>query len=257
MIEFRANFFSETLGVSTSATVLLPQDGAGQIGLETTVRPATPVLYLLHGLSDDDTIWLRRTSIERYASTWGIAVVMPDAGTSFYCNEVHGRRYWDFVSQELPQLVAANFRVSTAREDSFVAGLSMGGYGAFKLALHQPERFAAAGSLSGCLDMASSPRSPQPGGEPSAIWGERPIAGTDDDLVALLGRVDSASLPRLWLTCGTEDRLAEHNRTFAQAAEAAGVAVEVDWAPGDHEWGYWDAKIQDFIGFALAGREEA
>lgn len=251
MIQFRANVFSESLGHCTSVTVLLPQATGGQIGLSGTVRAATPVLYLLHGLSDDDTIWLRRTAIERYASEYGLAVVMPDAGRSFYCNEVHGERYWDWVSQELPRLVAETFQVSTAREDTFVAGLSMGGFGAFKLALHQPERFAAAGSLSGCLDMASSPRSPEFTTEPSPIWGEQPIRGTGDDLVHLVGQADPAGLPRLWMTCGTEDRLAPQNRTFAAAAGQAGVPVEVDWAPGDHEWSFWDAKIPQFLRFAL------
>ncbi|MFC6395464.1 alpha/beta hydrolase family protein [Luteococcus sanguinis] len=251
MIQFRANFFAETLGVSTSATVLLPQRTSGQIGLAGTVRQHTPVLYLLHGYSDDDTIWLRRTSIERYASDRGLAVVMPNAGTSFYCNEVYGRRYWDYVSQELPALVAEQFTVSDAREDTFVAGLSMGGYGAFKLALRQPDRFAAAGSLSGCLDMATSPRSPRPDETVSPVWGDRPIAGTDDDLVHLVGQADVASLPRMWMTCGTEDQLVEHNRTFEAAARSAGVDLVADYQPGTHEWGYWDRTIQQFLDFAM------
>ncbi len=250
MIQFRANFFSETLGVSTSATILLPQSSGGQIGLQGTVREKTPVLYLLHGYSDDDTIWLRRTSIERYASDRGLAVVMPDAGTSFYCNEVHGRRYWDFVSEELPNLVASSFNVSTAREDTFVAGLSMGGFGAFKLALNQPERFAAAGSLSGCLDMVHSLRSPDMGLF-SPIWGEQPIQGTPDDLVGLVRAADPSTLPRLWTTCGTQDGLVGQNKSFLAAAQAAGVAVTSEWREGDHEWGYWDTTIQTFLEFAM------
>lgn len=252
MIQFRANFFAESLGISTSAVVLLPQQTSSQIGLEGTVQPETPVLYLLHGYSDDDTIWLRRTSIERYASERGLAVVMPNAGTSFYCNEKYGRRYWDFVSEELPALVADSFNVSTAREDTFVAGLSMGGYGAFKLALNQPERFAAAGSLSGCLDMVSSPRTPDGGGsDVSPVWGIESIEDTDDDLVHLVRTASKDELPRLWLTCGTEDQLAEQNRNFIEAAEGAGVPLTTDWAPGTHEWGYWDRKIQEFLAFAM------
>lgn len=257
MIQFRANLFSETLGVSTSMTVLLPQQAHGQVGLDGQVRDETPVLYLLHGYSDDDTTWLRRTSIERYASDRGIAVVMPDAGTSFYCNEVHGRRYWDFVSEELPALVASTFRVSTRREDTFVAGLSMGGYGALKLALRQPGRFAAAGSLSGCLDMASSWRSPGNGIDLSPVWGDRPVAGTDDDLAHLLSTCDPGALPRLWTSCGTEDFLAGQNRTFLAAADRAGVAVTSEWLPGTHEWGYWDDRIQAFLDAALGGGPRA
>ena len=79
---------------------------------------------------------------------------MPQVHRSFYADEAHGCRFWTFLSEELPAVVASFFRVSTRREDTFVAGLSMGGYGALKWALRQPERFAAAASLSGALDVA-------------------------------------------------------------------------------------------------------
>ena len=131
MASMRCNVFSEVLGLSTSMTVILPQSTRGQIGM--TGRGSAvgaPVLYLLHGLSDDDTIWSRRTSVERYAAEKGLAVVMPRVERSFYSDEVHGGAYWTFLSQELPAIVGELFRVSDAREDTFVAGLSMGGYGA-------------------------------------------------------------------------------------------------------------------------------
>ena len=136
-------------------TVLLPQRTTTQIGMTgRTVDGDPPVLYLLHGLSDDDTIWLRRTSIERYVAPLGLAVVMPQVHRSFYTDEAYGGRYWTFLSEELPALVGSLFRVSSRREDTFVAGLSMGGYGALKWALRQPERFAAAASLSGAVHVA-------------------------------------------------------------------------------------------------------
>lgn len=252
MIQFRANFFSDVLGMSTSVTMLLPQQTASQIGLEGSVRERTPVLYLLHGYSDDDTIWTRRTSIERYASERGLAVVMPFVDTSFYCDERFGKKYWTYLSEELPALVTATFNVSDAREDTFVAGLSMGGYGAFKLALRQPGRFAAAGSLSGALDMATRHNAEDDLGlNHTTVWGAAEVRGTGDDLVHLVSTADPASLPRLWLTCGTEDILADDNRAFLAAAGRAGVPVETDWRPGGHEWGYWDATIQDFLAFAL------
>jgi S-formylglutathione hydrolase FrmB len=154
MAHLRCDFFSDALGLSTSMTVILPQPTKNQIGMagKASEEPP-PVLYLLHGLSDDDTIWLRRTSIERYVAELGWAVVMPQVHRSFYSDEVYGGRFWTFVSEELPEIVSRFFRVSTARADTFVAGLSMGGYGAMKLALRQPDRFAAAASLSGVLDL--------------------------------------------------------------------------------------------------------
>lgn len=129
MAVLTCSFFSETLRESTAMTVILPESATGQIGMNTrTTAQPPPVLYLLHGLSDDETIWTRRTSIERYVAPLGIAVVMPRAGRSFYTNEHHGQRYWDFISDELPHQVAHFFRVATDRNHTYVAGLSMGGY---------------------------------------------------------------------------------------------------------------------------------
>lgn len=254
MMHMRCDFFSETLGLSTSMTVLLPQQTSTQIGMPGVVREhGTPVLYLLHGLSDDDTIWLRRTSIERYASDLGLAVVMPQVHRSFYTNSdvdpSSGLQYWDFVSRELPELVAGSFQVSTRREDTFVAGLSMGGYGSFKLALRQPERFAAAASLSGCLDIARQASQPDFDAIARPIWGERShrLAGTEDDLLHLLDTVDPAVMPKLWTTCGTEDFLIDSQRTFVRHAADRGVDLTWDEHPGTHEWGYWDTHIQRFL----------
>src|SRR4051794_29867386 len=123
MALLRCDVFSEALSLSTSMTVILPQPTTTQIGMTGGGgQEPPPVLYLLHGLSDDDTIWLRRTSIERYVAPLGLAVVMPQVHRSFYADEAYGLRYWTFVSQELPELVGRFFRVSQAREDTFVAG---------------------------------------------------------------------------------------------------------------------------------------
>src|SRR4051812_38381310 len=197
-------------------TVILPQETSTQIGLAgRQVAGPPPVLYLLHGLSDDDTIWLRRTSIERYVAPLGLAVVMPQVHRSFYTDEAYGGRYWSFLSEELPELVGSFFRVSERREDTFVAGLSMGGYGALKWALRRPDRFAAAASLSGAVDVTglrtSRVREEDPRLFPR-VFGDRPIAGTPDDLLALVAQADPAALPALWVGCGTEDALLASNR---------------------------------------------
>ena len=134
----QCDFFSDVLEVATSMTVLLPQTVEAQIGVSSTDdtgREPPPVLYLLHGLSAAHTAWLRNTSIDRYAAARGLAVVMPQVQRSFYADEVHGGRYWTFLFEELPEVVGSFFRVSGRREDTFVAGLSMGGYGALKWAL--------------------------------------------------------------------------------------------------------------------------
>ncbi|RYD73325.1 MAG: esterase family protein, partial [Verrucomicrobiaceae bacterium] len=159
MAFFDCHFFSDTLGQNVSVYVLLPQQTARQIGVVAgAARTKYPALYLLHGLSDDHTIWLRRTSVERYAAERNLAVVMPAVARSFYQDMVSGPQYWSFISEELPRLMESFFPISPERNDRFAAGLSMGGYGALRLGLLHPERYAAAASLSGALDMTRRAR---------------------------------------------------------------------------------------------------
>lgn len=239
MALIECNFFSETLGLCTAMNVILPQP----------VRRRYPVLYLLHGLSDDHTIWCRRTSIERYADALGLAVVMPAVHRSFYADMATGQRYWTFVSQELPELACGFFPLSTKREDTFVAGLSMGGYGAFKLALSLPERFAAAASLSGALDQvwAVPTLEPEERREWTNIFGDLDkLAGSPHDLLYLAEQVAQSDgpKPRLYQWCGIEDFLYTENTRFRDHAQRLGLDLTYEEGPGDHEWRYWDEQIQ-------------
>ena len=253
MVHLRCDFYSEALSLSTSMTVILPQSTTTQIGMAGRAGEGPPpVLYLLHGLSDDDTTWQRRTSIERYVAPLGLAVVMPQVHRSFYTDQAYGGRYWTFLTEELPALVGTLFRVSERREDTFVAGLSMGGYGAFKWALRQPERFAAAASLSGALNVAGMRTGRVRPDDPrlyDRVFGEREVAGGPDDLIWLLGQQEVRNLPALYLCCGTEDELFDSNVTFRDACADAKVPIRTAFAPGAHEWGYWDTKIQDVLGW--------
>jgi putative tributyrin esterase len=251
MAHLRCDFFSEALSLSTTMTVILPQETSTQIGMTSRHnQELPPVLYLLHGLSDDDTIWLRRTSIERYVAPLGLAVVMPQVHRSFYTDEVAGGRYWTFISQELPELVGTFFRLSAHRGDTFVAGLSMGGYGALKWALRQPNRFAAAASLSGALDVGRLQTSRVRTEDPhlfDRVFGDRPVTATADDLTWLLGQAASATLPALWVGCGTGDPLCADNERFVDACTATGIPVTTSFIPGEHDWGLWDQQIQQVL----------
>jgi S-formylglutathione hydrolase FrmB len=208
-----------------------------------------PTLYLLHGLSDDHTIWQRRTSIERYAANYELAVVMPAVHRSFYADMTTGYRYFTYVTGELPSLVRSLFPLSEARKDNFVAGLSMGGYGAFKIAMTLPDQYAAAASLSGALDVVegASYRDKEWQTELKAIFGKpRQLAGSANDLLHLAEELSVSKWKRmpLFQWCGTEDILITQNWRFRDHAKKLGLNLYYGEGPGEHEWGVWDQQIQ-------------
>jgi S-formylglutathione hydrolase FrmB len=234
------HFYSEALGFETSIYVILPQTASSGGG-------KWPTLYLLHGLSDDHTIWLRRTSIERYAAKMKLAVIMPQVHRSFYTNMASGGKYWTFVSEELPRIARSFFPLSEERQNNFVAGLSMGGYGAFKLGLNCPEKYAAAASLSGALNVAQS--HDRWDHDYRLIFGDQDVSGTTDDLFhAAKQLADSGGQrPKLYQCCGTEDQLYDDNVLFRDHCVKLGLDLHYEEEAGNHEWGYWDKKIQSVL----------
>lgn len=243
MAFIRTALFAETLEMSTDIDVVIPM-----AALRSSRDGKLPVLYLLHGLGGDHTEWTRQASVERYAEDKGIALILPRADRSYYMDMKQGAAYYTYLSEELPAIAKSLFPISDRREDTFIAGLSMGGYGAFKLALRQPERFAAAASLSGSLDIVHrlSEIEVFRNREEERMFGSvAEVQGSDDDLLALAGKVAAAgNQPQLYQCCGTEDFLYEGNRNFLKHAEKVGLRVTYDEEPGGHEWSYWDRNIQ-------------
>lgn len=251
MALIQCNFFSDVLGLSTSMTIILPQQTRGQVGMKgIAIGDRHPTLWLLHGGSDDDTIWLRRTSIERYVSELGLAVVMPQVHLSFYTNMVHGGQYATFLMEELPMIARSFFPLSHSREDNFVAGLSMGGYGALKWALTKPDQIAAAAGLSTAnFSTMTFGDSLQRAPFLRNVFGEESQEGTDNDLYYLIKQCEKADgpLPSIYQTCGTADFLYEQNVELKQAFERSALNFTYLEEPGTHEWGFWDKTIQDVL----------
>ncbi|VGO15212.1 Diacylglycerol acyltransferase/mycolyltransferase Ag85C [Pontiella desulfatans] len=241
MALLETNFDSQVLGLSLGANLILPEHP------EAWKEPPA-VLYLLHGLSDDNTIWCRRTSIERYANRYNLAIVMPDAYKSFYCDMHHGSNYWEFFSEELPMLVKRWFKVSDDPKKTFVAGISMGGYGAFKLALNCPGQYAAAASLSGALDLASHINDEWDDCRRrtfQAVFGAmQNIPGSGNDLIHQLKNLDGIPDTKFYACCGTEDFLYQDSLTFRDLAAEKGLRLTYEESAADHKWDYWDASIQ-------------
>ena len=258
MAFLQVDFFSDVLGMSMQMHVLLPQKTSKQIGLSGIRKDGKyPTLYLLHGMSDDHTIWMRRTSIERYASELGIAVVMPSTHLGWYTDMKHGLPYWTYLSKELPQICRSFFpNMSDRREETFAAGLSMGGYGALKLALGVPETFGAAASLSGATDITRVFSAEMLAGSPhevsvfqNAFGTLQDLSDSENDLFALARRLKASGkpLPPLFLWCGTEDFLLKANRSARDIFLQEEFSLTYSESPGDHSWRYWDEQIQNVL----------
>lgn len=241
MAIMETRFDSEILDLSLGMNIILPEHP------ESWKQPPA-VLYLLHGLSDDHTIWCRRTSIERYAYDYNLVVVMPDAHKSFYCNMAHGSDYLSFLSAELPQLIQRWFKVSVNPKETFVAGLSMGGYGAVKLALENPEQYAAAASLSGSLDIASHISDEWNESRArafEAVFGAlENVPHSQNDLIARIQALTSPPQTAFYACVGTEDYLYQDSLSFRRVAEHAGLNLTYEESEGDHQWSFWDCSIK-------------
>ena len=249
------NYHSDALGHGVSVNVIIPEKRKTLIGMGGESAEKYKTVYLLHGLSDDETIWMRRTSIERYATELGVAVVMPNGGRSWYTDTASGEAYFTFIAKELPELARSFFSgLSDKREDNIIAGLSMGGYGAIKAALRCPETFGACISLSGALDISRLDYLMKPS-EWRGIFGfdmrsTAETSGTDED-VFHLARVAKV-FPRLYMWCGTEDALLEMNRRFSAQLTELGVSHKYEESEGSHTWKFWDLHIKDGIEYAIS-----
>jgi S-formylglutathione hydrolase FrmB len=236
------HFYSQTLGKQTAAEVLLPDSGKGPF----------PVFYLLHGLSDDHTIWLRRTRIEMYISAAPLIVVMPNGDRGFYTDANEGHSCGRFIGEELPAVIDNYFPTKRSRDGRAIGGLSMGGYGALRAALAYPDTFVSANSLSGAV-LAGTQRWDKPhdrlnNAEFQRIFGAKP-AGTKHDLLTLAKGITRRKLPKLRIDCGTEDFLINDNREFCRKLEALKIPHEYEEFPGAHNWDYWDLHIREALAF--------
>ena len=251
------HFYSQSLGIQTAVYVLLPEHAQ-----MTELQGAKlPTLYLLHGLSDDHTGWLRSTRIADYARKYRLAVVMPAVNRSFYSDMVHGARYWTFLSEELPRVMETFFPLSRAREGRFAAGLSMGGYGAVRLGLTLPDRYAAVAGFSAPLRLEEAVREPHNDAmhyrELMNIFGtpEGLIEG-NGNLGRLAAALDPARAPKMMLTCGTEDFLYQANESFV-AEFGEKFSIRYLRQPGaGHIWDYWDQALVEALAWLPLERLE-
>lgn len=236
-------FFSESLGMQTEVYAVVPQKStSGEIGIENNNRDSElKCLYLLHGLSDDHTIWLRRTSIERYAADYGICVVMPCGGRSFYTDMKYGGKYYTYITEELPRVIGGFLKISQKREDTYIAGLSMGGYGALKSALKNPDKYCAAAGLSSVANIKNSRFKD----DMIPIHGENTAVPDSEDLFYLASKTNECLVkPRIYMGEGTEDFMYDDNIRLKEHFESLDYDYTYRESKGEHNWAFWDEYIQ-------------
>ena len=248
----QCHYHSPILRRNTQINVFLPTPGEeGE-----TLKGNFKVLYLLHGLHGDASSWLHRTNISRYAEDAGIAVVMPSVGNSFYQDMAHGERFFTYMTRELPEYIQGLFPVSKDPKDTFIAGLSMGGYGAYYIGLSCPEKFAAIGSFSGALDIGFRVTPVKmDAGVPMPFYVEdcfgdiTKVAGSDRDVFTLYEKAAAkGTVPRLYQSCGTSDFLYGMNRLSNRKLTELGAQITYRETEGiAHEWGFWDSEVQYFL----------
>lgn len=245
MIFNEMHIYSEALGMQTTVYVVMPQRSTGgEIGVDNNIKNEKyKCLYLLHGLTDDHTIWMRRTSIERYAGEHGICVVMPCGGRSFYTDMKYGEKYYTYISQELPNIIQDNFNVSDKREDNYIAGLSMGGYGALKIGMKNCDRFSMAAGLSSVADIVEDSKRFHNVCVP--IFGEDVIIPDSENLMKIAEETDKNALkPRIFMGVGTEDSLYEGNIRLRDKFQSLDYDFTYKESSGTHNWAFWDEYIQ-------------
>lgn len=259
MAYINVKYRSQALNRTVSFDVFMPNDPDTLLpweqGSEGKARLKT--LLLLHGYSESGFNWVP----EHLAGRYGFAVVIPNGENSFWLDGIStGHKFCTFVGQELPDYIGRTFDLAKSREETFVLGLSMGGFGALHTALTYPRRFGKAGAMSSALivhEVAGMTEGTGNGvanyeyyrecfGEPSKLL------GSDNDPEALIDRLlaDGEKLPEIYMCCGTEDFLLDNNRQFHRFLESRGVAHVYKESAGGHDmlfWSEYTEKIADWM----------
>lgn len=246
MASFSGVIRSKVLAMDTMLNVILPYDRPAEGGQQEPCK----VLYLLHGLGDNAMAWTRYTAIETYARQYGIAVVMPEVQRSFYFDMAHGMNYFTYITLELPDLCSRMFHISDKRADTYVAGLSMGGYGALKCGLINPRKYQGCASFSGAVDIVRIIAEYNSGHfteEFQAVLGMNLQILEQDNLLIQAERISHmppAQQPDILVTCGSQDFLCAINRSFRNQLAALPLKFTYREWPGIHNWAFWDESIR-------------
>lgn len=258
MAILQVTMLSQCLMRTVPVTVIMPTDKMPVEGMPVREDKPYKTLYLLHGVFGSTMDWLVGTRIARFAEENDLAVVMPSGENRFYVDQPKGHDFYgEFIGKELVEQTRKMFNLSHKREDTFIGGLSMGGYGAFRNGLKYSETFGYIVGLSSALICEDAPQ--RTNDEPFFLEGRDFVEACFGDLDKLLGSdMDPKALakkiasegrqfPEIYMACGEDDSLLPTNDSMAELLKELGANVTYKVSPGDHEWDFWDTYIRDAI----------
>lgn len=258
MAFIQMSILSKSLMRTVPVNVILPADKMVFPGMPEPPEKPFKTLYLLHGVFGSYIDWVNGTRIQRYAEEHDLAVVMPSGDNAFYVDQPGANNYYgEFVGKELVELTRKMFPLSRKREDTFIGGLSMGGYGAMRNGLKYWENFGSIVALSGALlveDVAKrtndDPFFLNRRDYAEACFGDlSKILDSDRNPKYLVRQLkkEGRPIPRIYMACGDADSLLPVNQDMAAFLKEQGVDVTFEVGPGAHEWDFWDTYIRKAI----------
>ncbi len=254
MAFIKADIYSEMLYQNISVDLFFPSDFEEY----KDTKEVNGVIYLLHGMKGNSSSWNNYTAAQRYARENNLILISPTVHNSFYADNYFGERYFTYVAEELPKKLKMIFNIPNDREKTFVAGLSMGGFGAMLLGLSRPDLFAACATFSGAVGVGQAEINNID--DPFVKRFMAPILGQDlklrEDLnLAILAKkvseLKKEEQPRILCTCGREDNLYKSNVMFKDYMKTLPLDFTyMEWT-GEHNWDFWDRSLAYAIDFFL------
>lgn len=253
------DFMSKSLMRNVTVNAIVPFDKLEFPGTYVREKKPFKTLILLHGILGNCNDWICNTRIRLWAEEKNLAVIMPSGENHFYVDcKANGERFSEFIGKELPEKMRELFHLSDKREDTFIAGLSMGGYGAIINGLKYNETFGYIAGLSSGLILDTILYPPEKNfasmlfGDSffTTIFGKpEEIKGSDKDYKALILNLkeQKAPIPKIYLCCGLDDGLLPANRDYANYLKENGVDYTYEEGPGGHEWNFWDTYIKKIL----------
>ena len=264
MALIQADFFSKSLMRTVTINVIIPTDKMVFPGMPVPEKKPLPTLYLLHGIFGNYTDWVTGTRLQAWAQDKGLCVVMPSGDNHFYVDNPETEQYYGkFIGEDLVQFTRDTFNLSDKREDTFIGGLSMGGYGAIVNGLNYADTFSHIAMLSAGMILervlASTDDDPMPThrrGFYKGVFGDLDkLPGSDKDYKALILKLkaEGKEIPKIYMCCGTEDFLYEKNCDYRDFLREQGVDLTWEEGPGVHNWVFWDEYIRHVLDWLPLG----